>query len=405
MYYTRLALMQKNLLHAAIKKWNLELTSTHTRVIDVKSGTQCVCIGVLFKEMTKKPNFLHDYLQEINNVGVDEDEEGDRRSLNAFVDVSDRLALEDESGRMTLEGCIDPAQVVTGVIVAVYGTSERGSNFVVRDVCVAGMPPQNIDPVISHRDPVYVALVAGLNIGGDNNEAVIEALHRLAGVLVANHHIARLVIAGNSLCSTGDIRSKNRIHLSAFAPTNVAIGNLTTKLDEHLSALCEHCPVDVMPGDTDPTNCFMPQQPMHRCLLPRSVASLVPNPYQVRLNDVLLLGSSGQPVNDVLNYSQFCTPIEVLERMLEWRNIAPTAPDTLSTYPFVESDPFTLKHCPHILFSGNHDQFETRLVRGDQGQRCRLICLPTFSVTPSVVLVDIHSPDLSTECTSLTLSG
>ena len=50
-----------------------------------------------------------------------------------------------------------------------------------------------------------------------------------------------------------------------------------------------------------------------------------------------MIGTSGQPVDDILKYIEAGEPnskeadgrLEVMENMLRWRCIAPTAPDTL----------------------------------------------------------------------------
>ncbi|RLV76318.1 hypothetical protein DV515_00017101 [Chloebia gouldiae] len=53
-------------------------------------------------------------------------------------------------------------------------------------------------------------------------------------------------------------------------------------------------PVDVMPGEFDPTNYTLPQQPLHRCMLPLASAyatlRLVTNPYQASLDGVSGVG-------------------------------------------------------------------------------------------------------------------
>lgn len=45
-----------------------------------------------------------------------------------------------------------------------------------------------------------------------------------------------------------------------------------------------------MPGEFDPTNYTLPQQPLHRCMLPLASAyatlRLVTNPYQANLDGV-----------------------------------------------------------------------------------------------------------------------
>jgi hypothetical protein len=52
---------------------------------------------------------------------------------------------------------------------------------------------------------------------------------------------------------------------------------------------------------------------------------------------------------------------------LQWRHLCPTAPDTLTCYPFGADDPFVLQQCPHIMFAGNQPEFDTRLMEGEPG--------------------------------------
>ena len=41
-------------------------------------------------------------------------------------------------------------------------------------------------------------------------------------------------------------------------------------------------------------------------------------------------------------YSQCTNPLELMERCLKWRHLAPTAPDTLTCVPFATEDPFVI---------------------------------------------------------------
>lgn len=51
-----------------------------------------------------------------------------------------------------------------------------------------------------------------------------------------------------------------------------------------------------------------------------------------------------------------------MQRTLACRHLAPTAPDTLTCYPFTDDDPFILPATPHVYFAGNQPEFATRLV-------------------------------------------
>eukprot|EP00882_Tetradesmus_deserticola_P013214 GHRQ01014011.1.p2 GENE.GHRQ01014011.1~~GHRQ01014011.1.p2 ORF type:complete len:102 (-),score=34.37 GHRQ01014011.1:871-1176(-) len=58
--------------------------------------------------------------------------------------------------------------------------------------------------------------------------------------------------------------------------------------------------------------------------------------------------------------------LDLMACCLQWRHLCPTAPDTLTCYPFGADDPFVLQQCPHIMFAGNQPEFDTRLLEGEQ---------------------------------------
>ncbi|GFH11406.1 uncharacterized protein HaLaN_06898, partial [Haematococcus lacustris] len=171
--------------------------------------------------------------------------------------------------------------------------------------------------------------------------------------------VVRLVVAGGSVGSLDTIAQANQYskHQLALQPIK--------ELDAYCAELGCALPLDIMPGAEDPTNVALPQQPLHRCLLPGSsrCPELVraTNPHAFQLDGVRLLGTSGQPVDDMVKYSQQPDRLAVLEWCLRWRHLAPTAPDTLTTYPFHDRDPFILDATPHVLFAGNQPEFATRM--------------------------------------------
>lgn len=83
------------------------------------------------------------------------------------------------------------------------------------------------------------------------------------------------------------------------------------------------------------------------------------------------------------------------ERTLEWRHIAPTAPDTLWIYPFPDTDPFVLRNRPDVYCVGNQPEFETKLI-GQAGDQTRVILLPSFAKTGTVALVCLETLEVRT---------
>ena len=60
----------------------------------------------------------------------------------------------------------------------------------------------------------------------------------------------------------------------------------------------------------------------------------VTNPYMFEIGGRLILGTSGQNIDDILRNSSIEGPIEAMEAVLKWSHLAPTCPDTLGCFPF-----------------------------------------------------------------------
>lgn len=61
--------------------------------------------------------------------------------------------------------------------------------------------------------------------------------------------------------------------------------------------------------------------------------------------------------------------LHLLEQTLEWRHLAPTAPDQLAAYPFGDEDPLIFGKCPHVYFVGNQKDYQTKLLEGKVTQK------------------------------------
>ena len=72
------------------------------------------------------------------------------------------------------------------------------------------------------------------------------------------------------------------------------------------------------------------------------------------------------------------------------RHIAPTAPDTLRAFPYVDEDPFVLHEAPHVYFAGNQETYGERLIQSGH-HAVKLIAIPAFHKTKSIVLLDVTS--------------
>ena len=154
-------------------------------------------------------------------------------------------------------------------------------------------------------------------------------------------NIVRLIIAGNAStnpalaladASGGEWQPSDA--LKRMAPTDQkALAQSVRTLDQFLTAVSSAIPVDLMPGSDDPCNFLLPQQPFHTSLLPHSsqlaTLNLCTNPYCCDVDGVRIVGSAGQPLDDMQRYVPSDDRLATLVRSLEFQHLAPTAPDTL----------------------------------------------------------------------------
>jgi DNA polymerase delta subunit 2 len=309
--------------------------------------------------------------------------------------------LEDESGRLRLTGSkLGSVQLCTGAIIAVLGTENKNGDFEAIDIKVPDLAPQ---PVRWERDDTEaskssrkgkIALVSGLGITGTSSDSLtLELLadyllgytqssnaQSEAGTLPDASGIKRLIIAGNSIgistvldapsTQTGAAGKKMAQAKKYGYDASAYNASPITQLDSFLAELLPSIPITIMPGETDPANFALPQQPIHRAMFPRSRAYCAPppsgeekaepgwfdsvtNPWEGDVEGWRLWGSSGQNVDDVLRYLNFADEdgnidtngdaeerLRIMEAMLRWRCGVPTAPDTIckSTSTIVKMD-------------------------------------------------------------------
>ena len=292
----------------------------------------------------------------------------------------DQTMLEDESGRLRLIGTpLQTSMLVTGCIIAVMGTENANGDFEILDLKVPDLSRQpqrweredsNIAlnngvngnsgkikaPVDSERaSGGKVAIVSGLGISGEEADSLrldllTEYLLGEAGGKQDQDEagkISRLILAGNSLSEATPLPVKDDLSgkkaskkygydASAYNPAP------TAHLDDFLRTLLPSLPITLLPGDSDPANVSLPQQPIHPAMFPHSRAyaampgakepgwfDSVTNPWEGDIDGWRIMGNGGQPINDVYKYVEGEDRLDMMENLMRWRCGAPTAPDTL----------------------------------------------------------------------------
>ena len=324
-------------------------------------------------------------------------------------------------------------------------------------------------------DDPHVILVSGLEIGESNQLQVQLLIDFLTGHAGSSQDIklcssiVRVIVAGGTISlqeSFRDaIKTENNTVTNSNNYSNSNSNNsnggkfyvderasLKTKLREVdivMSELASSIPVDIMPGEGEPTNHNLPQQPFHTMLLPglsqfmvadcpddvggnpndngnRSNAQsnsvrLSTNPHFFSEYGTSFLGTSGQNIHDVYRYSSLEESLDILTHTLLWGSLAPTAPDTLPCYPVANTDIFEIDEWPDVYFSGMMDEFGTRLItfnhdddtitvkndgsaivrdggREKRMSRTRIISVPHFGKTGTVAMINLRT----LECNPIT---
>ncbi|CAH1163301.1 unnamed protein product [Phaedon cochleariae] len=389
-YLARLQEMEVLLMERVSSKWGDKYPIGKLHKLSDENTEKCVVIGTLFKDQKLKPSILKQLTEPsviVNTIH--------------FTDGSDKLFIEDEIQRFELLGSIDLKYVVTGISCALLGTSMGKGKFMVNDYLFPGYRNQVERPIFN--DSAFVIFLSGIDF--IHHEHYMPNLQLLScwisgmlGDVDIVSKVTRIIIAGNSIKSSSE-KHNPEISIITRRTESTETIEAVASFDKFLSQLCQLVDIDLMPGENDPSNHILPQREMHHCMFPLSTIfkslHCVTNPYSFSLDGLKILGTSGQPVRDIMRYSEITESIDAMESCFKWSHLAPTAPDTLGCFPCYDKDPFIIEECPHVFFSGNQKEFSTKMILGEEGQKVRLISIPEFSKTFEAAILDLKSLECS----------
>ncbi|ORX57896.1 hypothetical protein BCR36DRAFT_580462 [Piromyces finnis] len=441
-YFCRLKKLFNNVKKACEEKWKSSIESKKieykSKILDIKQGKLCYVIGTVFLDMSEKPNILKDVSTTLN---IDELEDTNEKYINGTKEY----LIEDESGRMTLIGDkTNTMDIMTGTVIGVLGLENKHGEFELLDYCLPGFPeriPQKLPTAeVDSNEPKYIAFLSGLEIGNEaydslKTQLLFEYLTGELGCFADQVHasqIIRVIIAGNLITKyqrTKEEIKKARLYGHFECKSATDYQSYLQQLDMLLSTLSSSVPIDIMPGDNDPSNRSFPQQPLHSSIFKNTNLSdacyMATNPHLCDIDNLSILGTSGQNINDILRYTDIKVdeddeeqekdikaeedkmsvdenekemndsvkeePIDMAERTLKWQHLVPTAPDTLPSYPFKDNDPFVIESLPNVYFIGNQNKFAQRLIEGPNNAKTRIIMIPSFIKTHQLVLLNVHT--------------
>jgi DNA polymerase delta subunit 2 len=50
-----------------------------------------------------------------------------------------------------------------------------------------------------------------------------------------------------------------------------------------------------------------------------------------------------------------------------------------------------MEEAPHVFFAGNQPEFATKVTTGADGQKVRLVCVPSFAASKTIVCVNVDT--------------
>ncbi|KAK0420730.1 hypothetical protein QR680_014848 [Steinernema hermaphroditum] len=372
-------------------------------LVGIKPMEKVFVVGTIFKHMKMRPSVLKE-------LAKDDDEQEvalpDPLMADRLVGEEDFLELEDEKQLVKLAGAIDYNEYITGCVIGVYGYAcDKSDTFHVDKVITPALYPQ--DPLPEFSEDRWIAFLSGIQItskieyDSDLTKALGAVQHFLTnefGSLDEDGNLykfERLIIAGESIAITEEGQQYSAAARYLTRKEESPNTRAMLMLDQFIQTITGSIPVDLMPGPSDPAPHMYPQQPIHKAVFPLSshhgkMINLCTNPYFFRIGKMLFLGTSGQNVTDYMRLSNINANIDAHEHFLRWQHIAPSVPDTIDGFP-LERDPLTIDDTPHVLFCGSQYRTETKKVDLDGEAQVRVLHIPRFSETRTMVLYNLRT--------------
>jgi len=353
------------------------------------------------------------------------------KKINQYIEnIEDSLYIEDSFGRQTISGNYPnykKEEFISGIPLAIKGKINKDGIFIFDDYLfyenikskndfilnTFNSPPIKIK---NNNDENYILFISNLKIGfPQEEEGFNESLRTLLIDFIQNRNninnelknysdkIKRIILVGSSLnTNEKEIEKKIILDNSSFSSqeiNNVILENYIT-LNKFLNIISSFIHTDLMPSSDSKDDLLYPQNPLNKLLfseniknINNSVLNLVTNPYffKLKLNsenkDKYFIGTSGENINIIKQYSCFENNIDIMKKNLEWKHLCPINPNYLNLYsPDNNLDPLIIQELPDVYFtSSDEKEFKYEKIYLNNKQII-LMSLPDFSKSTKCVL-------------------
>ena len=352
---------------------------------------------------------------------------GSNKINNYIENIEDCLYIEDSFGRQIILGNYSnfkKEEFISGIPLAIRGKINNEGIFIFDDYLfyqninnkndfIFNTPPVKIK---NKSDENYILFISNLKIGFPEEEiGSNESLRTLLIDFIQNRNniieelknysnkIKKIILLGSSLNTNEKAIEKKIIKdnssLSSQEINNIILENYIT-MNKFLKLISNYIYTDLMPSSDSNDDLLYPQKPLNKLLFSENnkninnfVLNLVTNPYffKLKLNsenkEKYFVGTSGENINIIKQYSCFENNIDIMKKNLEWKHLCPINPNYLNLYsPDDKSDPLIIQELPDVYFtSSDENEFKFEKIHINN-KEIILMSLPDFSKSSKCVL-------------------
>ena len=348
--------------------------------------------------------------------------------INAYIDqIEDSLYIEDSFGRQIILGNypnFKKEEFVSGIPLSIKGKINKEGIFLFDDFLfyeninikndyIFNTPPIEIKNDIEGN---YILFISNLKIGFPQNEIGFnESIRTLLIDYIQNRNninnelkkysekIRRIILVGSSL-NTNEKELEKKMIINNSRPSSQDINNYILdnyiSLNKFLNFISNYTYIDLIPSSDSNNDLFFPQNPLNKLLfsenlknLNSSILNLVSNPYYFKMklqkdNDSkYFIGTSGENINIIRQYSCYENNIDIMKKNLEWRHLCPINTNYLNLYSTDnKSDPLLIEELPDVYFTSSDEgdfKYEKIYINNKQ---IILMSLPDFSKSSKCIL-------------------
>ena len=288
--------------------------------------------------------------------------------INSYIDnIEDSLYIEDSFGRQIILGNypnFKKEEFISGIPISIKGKLNKQGIFLFDDFLFYenidmkndyykfNTPPNNINlnNDNDNDEKNLILFLSNLKIGFSQNELGFnESINTLLIDFIQNRnnielkkysdHIKRIILLGGSL-NTNEKELEKKIIMDNSRPSSQELNQNILEsyigLNKFLNYISNYIYVDLMPSSDSNDDLLYPQNPLNKILfseniknIDNSILNLVTNPYFFKMklskeNEYkFFIGTSGENINIIKQYSCFENNIDIMKKNLEWRHLCP----------------------------------------------------------------------------------